>query len=252
MSNITTTIAKLQKNFEAWHEDRYDILHKKTTNYIDTQIETFKSESSDTTGAILAQITTIGQFLAQSIDGNDGHITNIDSISNVLHNKNHNFNTINLQQLDAQIKQKTTNITTKLENDYATKAYAESLINSYGIKTIEIPSNKNLNNYTNFGFYKSTDAAITNTITNRPINSDKRISGEPFILIVMDASVDNSSSIKQILLTINTNRIFTRSRINGTWEQNWQELYHTGNTSTIDMEVEFETGDKQTYTLLKK
>ena len=251
MSNITTTIAKLQKNFEAWHEDNYGILHKKTTDCIIEQIEQFKSENSNTTGAILAQITTIGQFLAKSIDGNDGNITSIDNISNVLHNKNHIFDTGNLSSLDTR----TTNNTNKIReiqgrlNDFVTVSTVESLINLNGMKVIDIPSGKNLNNYINFGFYKSIDSTVTNTIKNKPTELS-----EPFVLIVIGANTDNdSNNIKQILLTIDTNRIFIRSGIRSTWDTAWQELYTTKNTSTIDMEVEFETGDEPiTYTLLKK
>lgn len=258
---INLTLAQLKEYFKTWHENHFDDLHKvemiKVINsYLDSKGLNVVNNNVD---SIKSHIVKVIKILSQSIDGNTSlnDDSSISTAINEIKNKENTAKNNNLTALLSKINQNTNNINT-LNSSKANLQYVQNEIQSIRRATgqtpamlqeqeIPVQSEKNLNNYTTPGLYKSKTSAITNTLSNKPNLSS------PFTLIVI-RHADNG--VRQILIAGDTsnngNKIYMRNYVNGSWSSQWHELYGTHNTTPFQMQVEFANGSTQTYTLLQK
>ena len=254
---ITTTLNNLSKNFEEWHEKKYNALHSRTIQ----QIEQLSSSNDEEISNVTSKLLDVINLFAIKLDGNSSNITSLNDI-NILLNKTEatnnsiNFKTFNegMQQLQ-QLKNLVGNNTsasnstiferlTNLENSNLSTSNVNNLIQS-AFKGQTIEAQSNLNNFLTPGIYKCTTNNTAQTLTNSPTTL-------AFNLIVLEHAQD---SVRQILIINDTNdngnKIFTRNYYDymSNWS-NWTQIYGEHNTTKLAMEVEFSDGTHKTYNIL--
>ncbi|NFL86222.1 hypothetical protein FDB24_00125 [Clostridium botulinum] len=95
---------------------------------------------------------------------------------------------------------------------------------------IPIPSNSDLNNYTEPGNYFSAGSGISNTLTNCPFTDGA------FALKVERITIGTAINLRQILKANSSNVITCeRNCLNGTWLEKWKQLATVEDTGWIDL-----------------
>lgn len=264
---ISLTLTQLKEYFKTWHDSLFDDLHKtKVTSYINEFL-------NDPTNNIMTKINLIddlktnilavGKFILKMVDGSDRQLSSINDISTNLSNNISRLNSLNLQKLANDINTNAQNIAKKVDKSYVdseiSRISANIGVEPKLIQIQDIKSGDNLNEYKTSGIYKSINSSITQTVDNRPEDTNNRI-GTAFDLIVInnkDTEINNTVTTKQLVLTSGTgtdgNRIYSRNYVASSNEwSNWIEFYGTHNLSTLQMKVEFSNNSSATYTLLQK
>jgi hypothetical protein len=257
---ITTTLSKLYDKFYEWHINKYAELHESTENKINN---INRDISSDITN-VNNKIVKVAEKLILRTNGTSPEV-NIDNISDVL---NDNIsNNINLVQLNDNINANTREIN-NIKNYAIDETYVAEEISSamsdvgsnhyhYSIRTKDIKSGDNLNEYKETGIYRCTDGSTTQNITNIPSG----MTLAPFFMTVFSAynstGVDASIVVQTIYLAygdVGEKKIYTRNWYNNGHEwSNWSELYGTHNTSVHEMTVNFaDNPTPQTLKILTK
>ncbi|MBN1079258.1 pyocin knob domain-containing protein [Clostridium botulinum] len=159
--------------------------------------------------------------LTKVVDHNVDEITNIEST---------------ISDMDAEIgearKGKTT-LEERLEEDKKeiNLQLKEIEQNYYSLNNaIPIPSNSDLNNYTEPGNYFSAGSGISNTLTNCPFTDGA------FALKVERITIGTAINLRQILKANSSNVITCeRNCLNGTWLEKWKQLSTVEDTGWIDL-----------------
>jgi hypothetical protein len=96
-------------------------------------------------------------------------------------------------------------------------------VGAFGLGTggVRLDTGADLNSLVKTGFYATYTSSLASTILNSPTD-------QSFGLTVLPVGAYPFTSSFQILQAINSNTIWTRYALNGTWS-NWEKLIHTGN-----------------------
>ncbi len=121
------------------------------------------------------------------------------------------------------------NLNEKVEDN--TSYLKEIEQNYYSLNNaIPIPSNSDLNNYTEPGNYFSAGSGISNTLTNCPFTDGA------FALKVERITIGTAINLRQILKANSSNVITCeRNCLNGTWLEKWKQLATVEDTGWIDL-----------------
>ncbi|MCR1132724.1 hypothetical protein NE172_17520, partial [Clostridium botulinum] len=157
--------------------------------------------------------------LTQVVDHSVDEITNIEST----------ISDINIELGDEPLK--TTSETIRGAINENTLELKEIEQNYYSLNNaIPIPSNSDLNNYTEPGNYFSAGSGISNTLTNCPFTDGA------FALKVERITIGTAINLRQILKANSSNVITCeRNCLNGTWLEKWKQLATVEDTGWIDL-----------------
>ncbi|WP_261783023.1 viral A-type inclusion protein [Clostridium botulinum] len=138
----------------------------------------------------------------------------------------------NVTDLAKNVQTNTTDIGTLKDNVQTnTSQLKEIEQNYYSLNNaIPIPSNSDLNNYTEPGNYFSAGSGISNTLTNCPFTDGA------FALKVERITIGTAINLRQILKANSSNVITCeRNCLNGTWLEKWKQLSTIEDTGWIDL-----------------
>ena len=254
---ISETLEDLSKRYEEWHEKKYNALHSRTID----AIQSLSDNNDDELNNIKSKMVDLITLFAKKTDGEANNITDINDINILLNKYESNNNNINLktfnekideiQSIKTLIGQNTSSSAlsiferlTNLENINLSSENVRNLITS-AFKGESISANDDLNNYITPGIYVCNTNATARTLSNCPTEL-------AFNLIVLEHATD---SVRQFLSIYNTNengnQIWTRNFYDYTnsWS-NWTQIYGEHNTTKLQMDVEFSDGTQKTYTIL--